>query len=59
MKNNMVKVTCYGRTKEMKRNDAIKLYKEGVECCDGSEKERYMNILIGLMDGKAEVSDEI
>ena len=55
----MVKITCYGRTRTMERNEAIKLYKEGVECCDGSEKERYMNILIGLMDGKAEVSDEI
>ena len=55
----MVKITCYGRTRTMERNEAIELYKEGVECCGGSEKERYMNILIGLMDGKAEVNDEI
>ena len=54
----MVKITCYGKTEMMTRADAIKLYREGVACCEGSERDRYTNILIGLLNGDTEVSDE-
>ena len=53
-----VKITCYGKTEIMDRNEAMKLYREGIACCDGSEKERYATILCGLMAGQKEVSDE-
>ena len=53
-----VKITCYGKTEIMDRNEAMKLYREGIACCDGSEKERYATILCGLMIGRREVSDE-
>ena len=53
----MVMITCYCQTETMERADAIKLYSEGVMCCDGSERERYATILAGLLAGETEVSD--
>ena len=52
-----VKITCYGKTEEMERKDAIKLYRECADCSEGSERERYVNILFGLMDGLKVVKD--
>lgn len=57
MKKDIVKVTCYGTTKEYERQDAIKKFLEGMMFCDGSEKERYTNIYLGLIQGYKEVSD--
>lgn len=54
-----VKVTCYRETKKMTRRAAIKLYEEGMRCCDGSERDRYTTIYFQLMDGLTEVTDEI
>jgi hypothetical protein len=53
----IVKVTCYGTTKEYERQDAIKKFLEGMMFCEGSERERYVNIYLGLMKGCKEVSD--
>ena len=53
----LVKITCYGETEEMERDKAIAFYKQGVEECDGSERDRYMNILEGLEAGLNEVDD--
>lgn len=54
----MVKITCYGETETMERKAAMKFYRECADCSDGSERERYVNILFGLMDGLSEVCDE-
>ena len=54
-----VKITCYGETEMMNRADAINFYTDGIACSDGSERERYTNILIGLLSGLNEVSDEM
>lgn len=54
-----IKITCYGKTKIWTdRQAAIDFYSIGVESCDGSERNRYMNILIDLMAGKIECFDE-
>lgn len=55
----VVKVTCYGKTEVMERKDALKEFYEGMMCCGGSEKERYMNIYCQLVEGLNEVYDEI
>lgn len=54
-----VKVTCYGKTEVMEREDALKEFFEGMMCCEGSERERYTNIYCQLVEGLNEVYDEI
>ena len=39
------------------RWQAVDFFKEGVMACDGSEKERYTNILLKLLAGETECSD--
>jgi hypothetical protein len=58
--NETVKVTCYGKTKEYKRSDAIKFFREGIIACDpdSSECDRYENIYCQLMAGSIHASDE-
>lgn len=53
-----VKITCYGKTEIMERSKAMKFYREAADWSEGSERERYVNILFGLMDGLNEVSDD-
>ena len=55
--NDKVTITCYGKTKEWNRKDAIKFYAEAVLVCDGSEKARYANILAELALGDAVCTD--
>ena len=50
-------IICYGRKQQMNRADAIAEYTEGVMCCDGCEKDRYMSIVMGLREGHSEVDD--
>ena len=47
----IVTITCYNQTEEMVRRDAIKFYAEGMACCEGSERDRYTDIYLQLMDG--------
>ena len=57
----MDKVTtiCYGQAKEWEnRWDAIDFFKEGAFVCDGSEKDRYTNILLKLLAGETVCTDE-
>lgn len=54
----VVTIKCYGKEEKMERDDAIAFYSEGVECCDGSERDRYMDILMDLLSGKKYCSDE-
>ena len=54
-----VKVTCYGETKTWERKDAIAFFLKGMMWCEGSERERYTNIYLQLIDGAKEASDEL
>ena len=56
--NDEVEITCYGKTETMKRQEAITLYKEAMEASEGSERDRYTNIYLGLMAGATVVLDE-
>ena len=50
---------CYGQKKEWKdRWEAIDFFSEGAAACDGSEKERYTTILLKLLSGETECSDD-
>jgi len=55
----IVTITCYNKTEQMKRGDAIKFYAEGMNCCEGSERDRYTNIYMQLMDGRMECYDDV
>ena len=57
--NDIVKVRCYGTTKTYKRRDAIDFYEEGIMCSDGSERERYVHIVMGLRAGLLKVNDGV
>ena len=52
-----VKVTCYGTTKEYTRGQALKEFREAMRCSEGSERDRYCNIVWDLEDGKMECKD--
>lgn len=55
--NETVTVTCYRKTKTMKRKDAINFYMEGMLACEGSEQERYANLYCQLMYGVTDCID--
>ena len=59
LKKDMVKVTCYKTTQTMTRDDAIQFYLKAIRCSEGSERDRYMNIYLQLLDGEKECSDEV
>ena len=54
----IVQVKCYNNTKEYKRSEALKSFKECIEWSEGSEQERYINIYLQLLNGKTYCSDE-
>ena len=54
----IVKVTCYGRTETLTRNEALRKYSEAILGSDGSERDRYAQIVAELVDGWSTVSDE-
>ena len=43
----------------MDRDKAIAFYREAAACSDGSEKERYMEILMDLYAGLDYCSDKV
>ena len=53
----IVKITCYGQTETRTRKDALKFYREAMRACEGSERDRYTNIVMQLEDGATECSD--
>ena len=55
----LVVVTCYGKTKQWDRRAAMDFFEEGILCCEGSERDRYVNIYFQLKSGAKEASDEI
>lgn len=53
-----VTVTCRGQREEWKsRAEALAFYRQGVRECDGSERERYLNVVLQLESGAKDVSD--
>ena len=54
-----VSVKCYGTiTHYDERSEALREFREGLEACEGAEKDRYVRIFFQLMDGKAFCTDE-
>lgn len=52
-KSTTVTTICYGKTETWKsRKEAIAFYTECFYCSEGSEHERYANILMDLQNGK-------
>lgn len=56
--NDIVTIKCYGEEEKMTRRKAIDKYKFCASMSEGSEKERYCNILIQLLDGETYCTDE-
>ena len=51
-------VVCYNQaTVWGDRKEAAAFYAAGVRECDGAEAQRYMNVLMDLVDGKAVCHD--
>lgn len=50
-KQDIVRITCYGTTKEYDRQQAINKFLECMMMSEGSERDRYTNIYIALMAG--------
>ena len=54
----IVTITCYNKTSQMERKQAIEFYISCVLCSEGSERERYAKILAELIDNYKVCSDE-
>ena len=55
----LVKITCYGKTKIWERKEAIDFFLDGMMGCEGAEREHYTDIYIQLIDGAKEASDTL
>lgn len=55
----IVTITCYGRTKTYTRKEATKKFLEGMMMCEGAERDRYTNIYLDLLDGKKNINGDI
>ena len=54
----MVDVICYGKRETWKtREAAFEFFWKGVFSCEGSERDRYLNIVTDLANGKDVCSD--
>ena len=54
-----VTIECYGETKRWDdRIDALHFYKQGVAASEGCERERYMRIVLQLVEGRKVCTDE-
>ena len=56
--NDIVTIKCYGQEEKMTRKAAIAKYQEGMAVCEGSEKERYTNIYLQLIEGNMVCTDK-
>ena len=58
-KKEKIKITCYGETTEWDcRAKAEAFFLRAIQCSDGSERNRYMNIYCQLQEGCTVCSDE-
>lgn len=56
--NEEITTICYGHIDKWEsRAEAIKYFYECALCSEGSEKERYVNIMMGLMTGANPATD--
>lgn len=56
---NYVKTVCYGKEYTFDdRQEAVDFYENCLLCSEGSERERYLEILIDLRCGKAVCRDK-
>ena len=53
----IVTIICYNSERKMERAKAIKEFTESMDFCEGSERERYCNIVSGLNAGLTVVRD--
>lgn len=58
LEDNVVVVTCYRQSKQMKRGKAMNWMLDCMKNSEGSEHERYENIYWQLAEGKNFCSDE-
>lgn len=59
VKADTVTTITYGKPQEWKdRKEAIKFFFEGVQECEGAERDRYMNVLTHLLEGETICRDE-
>lgn len=58
MEKDLVKITCYGKTKTYERKEAISHFLECMMFSDGSEQNRYTRIYTALICGFKEITDE-
>lgn len=58
MNSKVVTIKCYGKEETMDRAKAIEFYEEGCACCEGSERDRYTEILMDLYAGLDYCSDK-
>lgn len=56
-KNDIVTIHCYGNTERLPRQKAIMKYFAGMCNSEGSERDRYTNIYIALINGEKECYD--
>lgn len=55
----MVKTICYGQTREWKNHkEAFDFFFEAYLCSEGSERERYANVLADIYEEKEICTDE-
>jgi hypothetical protein len=60
MASRKVAVICYGQRREFpSRKKAMDFFKEGILCCDGAERDRYVSIYFQLEAGATLATDEI
>lgn len=57
MANDIVNITCYGKTAQMPRRKAYRFYVEAALECDGSEEDRYCSVAYGLSNGYKNCND--
>lgn len=57
-KDDIVTITCYGRTEKVPRKDALNFYLEAMMNSEGSEQDRYTTIYCQLKEGQKVCSDE-
>lgn len=57
-KDDIVTITCYGRTEKMPRKDALAFYLEAMMNSESSEQDRYTTIYCQLKEGQKVCSDE-
>lgn len=54
-----VTIRCYYKEEKMDRDKALEFYKKACAMCEGSERERYLEIVMDLMADKDYCDDKV